>query len=97
MPLGEAFLSDRLGPSFSVICFSEELKEQLAELLPADEALCVMCLPFPCAISDKLGAGNKTAYLIRPDMHIAARWKETGAETIFNALMAVTFTKSTGQ
>jgi hypothetical protein len=38
-----------------------------------------------------------TAYLIRPDMHIAARWKETGAETIFNALLSVTFTKGTGQ
>lgn len=97
MPLGEAFLSDHLGAGFSVICFSEELKEQLAELLPADDALCVMCLPFPCTISDKLGSGNKTAYLIRPDMHIAARWKETGAETVFNALLSVTFKKGTGQ
>lgn len=97
MPLRGAFLSDRLGPGFNVICFSEELKEQLAELVPANDAFCVMCLPFPCAISNKLEAGKMTAYLIRPDMHIAARWKETGAETIFDALLSVTFKKGTGQ
>ena len=70
------FLSDRLGDGFTVLCFGEELAEQIAANCAADDGLFVVCLPKPSTVLEKFAARDGSAYLIRPDMHIAARWHD---------------------
>ncbi|MGR8921221.1 MAG: FAD-dependent monooxygenase [Gammaproteobacteria bacterium] len=85
------FLSDRLGNGFTVLCFEASLAETLAALCPEDGSLTVVSLPRPSAGSEKLAAGEASAYLVRPDMHIAARWHEATAADIIDGFRTVTF------
>lgn len=67
--VGDWYLSDLLGAGFSLIVFDDDLAQNLdipgVEIIVAD------------AQGDAgrvLAAGPHSAYLVRPDLHIAARW-----------------------
>lgn len=77
----DGFLSDLLGPGFTLITFGPDLDEDLAgldlrlvDLQPHSEA------------ADALAAAPGSAYLVRPDMHIAARWRAVTQEAVRQAL-----------
>lgn len=67
--LKDGFLSDQFGPGFTVLCFGAG-----DWILPQD-VTCVR-LPGSGPVAEKYGAQDGAAYLIRPDMHIAARWAQ---------------------
>jgi 3-(3-hydroxy-phenyl)propionate hydroxylase len=88
--LADGFLSDRLGNGYTLICFDEALSEEVSRLPDAPE---VACLEFPCEASRILGADRRTAYLVRPDLHIAARWLDASADRIADAIKRLSFRK----
>ena len=73
------FLSDRLGPGFTLLAFDPALAVSHAEL---DTVI----LPPGSDAAQLLAAGPRTAYLVRPDGHVAARWTEAETMTIRTAL-----------
>lgn len=95
--LNGEFLSDRLGDGFTVLCFSAELAEQIAADCSPDDGLTVVSLPQPSAVSDMFAARNGSAYLVRPDMHIAARWQDTTAEGVNEGFRRVAFKEGTSK
>ena len=88
--LADGFLSDRLGNGYTLICFDEALSEEVSRLPDAPE---VACLEFPCEASRTLGAHRRTAYLVRPDLHVAARWLDASAGRIADAIKRLSFRK----
>ena len=89
--LNGEFLSDQLGDGFTVLCFGEELAKQIAANCAADDEFIVVPLPQPSAVSDKFAARDGSAYLVRPDMHIAARWHNATAEGVIKGFRRATF------
>jgi 3-(3-hydroxy-phenyl)propionate hydroxylase len=81
--VGGGFLTDRLGGGFSVLCFDARLAEVLAGM-----DLAVIPLAPDSEAASILKAGPESAYLIRPDRHVAARWKVADGDAI-NAALAV--------
>ncbi|SEO91715.1 3-(3-hydroxy-phenyl)propionate hydroxylase [Salinihabitans flavidus] len=82
--LDSGFLSDRLGRGFTLLVFGNGPK-------PEKAGLAVVALPATWAAADIYGAGDGTAYLIRPDLHIAARWRratEEGIRQCMNTILA---------
>ncbi|MBR9844364.1 MAG: monooxygenase [Rhodobacteraceae bacterium] len=75
--VGDGFLSDLLGAGFTLVTVGEALEIDGVEtvvLQPGSEATEVL--------SAKAGAG----YLVRPDLHIAARWAQVSPEAVKAAL-----------
>jgi 3-(3-hydroxy-phenyl)propionate hydroxylase len=65
--LDGAFLSERLGPGFTLLCFGDAV--------PADHPdLTVLSLAPDSAAAHRLGAPPGSAVLVRPDLHLGARW-----------------------
>lgn len=82
--VGAGFLSDRLARGgFTLVCFDPALARAV-EALPGAPA--VTCLPWPSAAAERLGAGQSAAYLVRPDLHVGARWQAATAEAVRTAL-----------
>lgn len=82
---GDDYLTDKLGTGFSVIVFDERLAKNLG--------IAGVELVFIDASSDvarQLGAKPTSAYLVRPDLHIAARWLEATPAAIQHALKIAT-------
>jgi 3-(3-hydroxy-phenyl)propionate hydroxylase len=77
--LGEGHLSDRLGPGFTLLAFGA------AEWL-APDGVEILALPADGAAARAFGAVAGSAYLIRPDLHVAARWRSAAAPDIADAL-----------
>ena len=80
--LGDGFLSDQLGPAFTLLSFGMTLGD-----LAAEAELTVVALPTDTEAADVLNAVAGTAYLVRPDGHIAARWRHATAEKVRDALI----------
>jgi len=78
--LAEGFLTDQFGAGFTVLVFGQ------ADLDGLDPAVKVLCLPAQGRAADVYGAQDGTVYLIRPDMHIAARWKQVSGGMVQGAL-----------
>ena len=93
--LGDDFLSDRLGEGFTVVCFEAKFAQQIAALGPDTRWLSVVAVPRPSRIADKFAAHDRSAYLVRRDMHIAGRWHEAIAEDVIAGFRAVTFQQGT--
>ena len=88
--LGDGFLSDRMGKGFTLVCFDARLAAEVAAWPDAPQVVCLDCTG---DASRMLGAGPQSAYLVRPDLHIGARWTEATADTVATALKTRTFTK----
>ncbi len=66
---GGGHLVDLLGAGFSVVVFNETLAISITL-----EGVEVILLPQDSEAAQRLAAGPHSAYLIRPDLYIAARW-----------------------
>ena len=78
--LDDGFLSDILGEGFTLLCFGD------IQGVKPRPGLTVRVMPAQEAVAQAYGAGPGSAYLIRPDMHVAARWQEATAAAIDAAL-----------
>ncbi|WP_238366686.1 FAD-dependent monooxygenase [Mesobacterium pallidum] len=73
------FLSDRLGPGFTLLACDPALTVTHPDLH-------TVILPPDSEAARMLSAAPRTAYLVRPDGHIAARWARAETDTIRAAL-----------
>lgn len=89
--LNGQFLSDQLGGGFNILCFSEALKTELEKASNDKDYITIVSLSTSSSAASNYGAEEGTAYLIRPDLHIAAKWKDTYATTILDTYRRVTF------
>ncbi len=83
---GAGFLSDLPGPGFTLVTFNRQLAEDLV-----GSNMTLIVLEAGSETAEILAAGPDSAYLIRPDLHIAARWHAATADAVQSALV-----KSTG-
>ncbi len=83
--LTDGYLTERLGPGFSVILFNADLARAL--ILP--EVTCIL-LDADSDLAAQLSAGPASAYLVRPDLHIAARWHKATPDAIRDGLIHAT-------
>jgi 3-(3-hydroxy-phenyl)propionate hydroxylase len=82
LPQG-GFLSERLGAGFTLLCFDTPVAVQ-------HDDLTVLPLVSNGAAGRRLGASDGSAVLVRPDMHIGARWAATPTSaTVLSALAAI--------
>ncbi|CUH64315.1 3-(3-hydroxy-phenyl)propionate/3-hydroxycinnamic acid hydroxylase [Thalassovita gelatinovora] len=88
--VGDGFLSDRLGPGFSLIAFDPDLNAGLADL-----DLTQVLLPPGSQAAETLAATATSAYLVRPDGHIAARWADATPAAIRHAFALSTAGETT--
>jgi len=77
---GSGYLSDRLAGGFAVLCFDPVLARQIE---PTGLEV-IVCKPGG-DVAKTYGAMVNSAYLIRPDRHIAARWVTATATDILSA------------
>ena len=84
--LKDGFLSDTLGAGYSLLCFEHALASALK-----NSDLTIILLPLTETLKAKFAAQHSSAYLIRPDMHIAGRWHAGDAKTILEGYQTVTF------
>lgn len=97
--LQDGFLSDLLGPGFNVICFDQGLADELLASLPAaqeemnlsDDALRIVLLEPNSPGARRLAADPLSAYLLRPDMHLGARWHKAEAGGVLQGLRRLLF------
>lgn len=75
------FLTDRLGRGFTLLCFGDGPR------LTACPDLSVLALDPTDHAASVLGARAGNAWLIRPDLHIAARWHKMPSEAAVEAAM----------
>ncbi|GAB2185516.1 FAD-dependent monooxygenase [Roseibium sp. LAB1] len=83
--VGDEFLSDRLASGFSLITFDAGLADQVV-----GPGLTPIVLQTGSEAAEVLAASTGSAYLVRPDMHIAARWKAASPDAIRQALERAT-------
>ena len=89
--LDSGFLSDRLVRGFTVLCFDAELAKQIKSVFAGKDQLTVVSLPLPSRVSEIFAAASGSAYLVRPDMHIAGRWYTATAQNVIDGYRLVTF------
>ena len=64
------YLSDQFGPGFTLMCFGHPLP-----VMP-QPWLKILSVDATGDVAQAYGARDGSAYLIRPDMHVAARWHQ---------------------
>lgn len=89
--LGDHFLSDMLGTGFSILCFDDDLAQDLTEAFGKTGDMTIVNVAKHGQLASKYDAEPRTAYLVRPDMHIAGRWKQVDGPTLLAAYQRVTF------
>ena len=75
------FLTDRMGRGFTLLCFGK------APAVTTGPDLSVLALDPIDHAAAVLGATAGNAWLIRPDLHIAARWRDMPSEAAVQAAM----------
>jgi 3-(3-hydroxy-phenyl)propionate hydroxylase len=78
--LASGYLSDLLGPGFTLMCFGS------ASWSIDQPGLKVLHLDPAGEVATAYGAKEGSAYLIRPDMHVTARWHRADISTVQAAL-----------
>lgn len=86
-PLDQGFLSEKLGDDFVILVFGNrpDWENCLKEAT-------LLCLPTESHAAQIYGAEQGETFLIRPDMHLAARWPKASWADVNHALL-----KSTGR
>ncbi|MGE3248410.1 MAG: FAD-dependent monooxygenase, partial [Beijerinckiaceae bacterium] len=82
-----SYLFDAFGPGFNVLYFGElEAVEKILAVLPGTKAI-----PQPASgpAATLYGATIRTAYLLRPDGHVAARWLKADGESVAACLRSL--------
>ncbi len=87
--LDRGYLSDLLGPGFTALCFDEAIASDLAAERGDDSDLAILALPGKSRAAETYGADATSVYLIRPDRHIAARWRTATAPAVLAAYRAI--------
>jgi len=85
LALDDGFLSDRLGPGFTLLAFGATA----ADAAVAFPGLEVVTLPAEGKVARAHGAQDGSAYLIRPDLHVAGRWRRVRRADIATALRSL--------
>lgn len=85
------YLSDRMGQGFTLLAFDAELARRIEAA--GEDGLQAVHLPYPSAMAELFAAGPRSAYLVRPDMHIAGRWHDADPDTVLAAYRALIFKK----
>ncbi len=80
--LEDGFLSDRLGEGFTILAFGDSA----CAGIPERADLTVVKLPVTGPAPLAYGAGEGSAYLIRPDLHVAARWVSVPEDAVEQAM-----------
>jgi 3-(3-hydroxy-phenyl)propionate hydroxylase len=78
-PLADGWLLHRLGGRPVLLLFGDAAAPEI-------DGLAVTRLPARGLAADRYGAADGTAYLIRPDQHVAARFRAAGAGAVAEAL-----------
>ena len=78
--LAQGFLSDQLGPAFTLLTFGRMALDVAHPLLK------VLHFAADGPEAQAHGASDGAAYLVRPDMHVAARWKQATSSGVIQAL-----------
>jgi 3-(3-hydroxy-phenyl)propionate hydroxylase len=78
--LDAGFLSDQFGPGFTLLCFGTP------SITMDHPSVRVVHLDPEGQVAQAYGAQAGSAYLIRPDMHVAARWHQVQASVVLAAL-----------
>lgn len=78
-------LSDRLG-ELTVLAFGAVPD---IDALAALSDITLVRLPAHGAAAGAFDAGDSTVYVVRPDMHVAARWRTTDGRTVARALRSL--------
>ena len=98
----EVWLLNRLGDRFALLCFVEDaaavprLPAQLAEEIDVVAVMPAGSAPGSCLVDGKglahrhYDAQPGTCYLVRPDQHVAARWRKFDAGKVKCALARAT-------
>lgn len=100
MPSGEGrFLTDRLAPDgFTLLCFGDgPVGPAVEEMTVASGWPALPCRhvglsadrispPLYQALGERYGAATDITYLVRPDGHICARWREPSVQTVLSAI-----------
>ena len=77
--LGDGHLSERLGKGLTLLTFGDPDFD-------VPPGLSVLRLPADGPVARAYGAAEGSAYLVRPDLHIAARWRSVTAGNLARAL-----------
>ena len=85
-------MSEALGAGFTVLCFSAEVADALKDV-HAHAGLHVAQFSADGVVATKLGANAMSAYLVRPDMYVGARWHTADVDQIRNGFNTLTFQK----
>ncbi len=89
--LAGQYLSDQLGKGFSALCFDSELAQSTSAAGIDEDLLKVLSFGVDSHVAQVFCAQDKTAYLIRPDRHIAGRWRNAMASQIIDGMRSITF------
>ncbi|MCI5078393.1 FAD-dependent monooxygenase [Oricola sp.] len=93
--LDDGFLSDRLGPGFTVLAFGALDEEERIATVDPDATIVTLDPQGETARAYDAEAG--TVYLVRPDEHVAARWKRATGGDVAAVLAAILSGQGAGQ
>jgi 3-(3-hydroxy-phenyl)propionate hydroxylase len=80
------WLLRQLGAGFTLLCFGDVRGIDAADLAAGRTPVKVLNLPATGTAADRLDARAGTAVLVRPDQHIAARWRRPTVEAVRRAV-----------
>jgi 3-(3-hydroxy-phenyl)propionate hydroxylase len=86
-PVGDGWLLPQLQTGFTLLLFADTphtpLRAELAALTPTVQ---LVVLPAAGEAATRYDAQDGTAYLLRPDQHVAARWRRCMVQAVRQAL-----------